>query len=357
MSEKPSLPEGGAKRRRENQESESPSEGGVEIDRREGEDKVPLNVISTADAMSVSSVLVTPQAVLGDGATLDEATAGEASEGPKIPIQHLPLPLPVSLLGSCVGAQAIMVSRLLLYQTAFQQQMAVNVALKSQLERAVQYRQVVDDMLRSQLQEAMSSQVTSAFENPQASASLSGVEGTAMSEQSATAPDEAPISMEQVLPFIMDIETPPTSSTTMATLQHDPSSSVYLDGDITELVLSTLGYSEDTIFTEQDEENERRAMTEEERTAALSDMRAMATHVCCPPRIMVLLLKPAFLALMSKEDRSRKKFHDVPESEILKSLSGYGILKDMLPPEMGGHVELDQTEWIAMRRAMELEEL
>lgn len=87
-------------------------------------------------------------------------------------------------------------------------------------------------------------------------------------------------------------------------------------------------------------------------------VRAMATHIRCPPRIMLLFLKPAFLALMNKEDRSRLKFHDVRPSEIVESLSGYGILKDHLPTEMGGRVELgDQREWIEMRRAIELEEL
>jgi hypothetical protein len=69
------------------------------------------------------------------------------------------------------------------------------------------------------------------------------------------------------------------------------------------------------------------------------------------------ILKPVLYALMDKRARSRSLYHDVPESEILDVLSGYGILKDMLPVEMGGTVQLDQSEWIANRRAVELEEI
>lgn len=71
----------------------------------------------------------------------------------------------------------------------------------------------------------------------------------------------------------------------------------------------------------------------------------------------MLFLKPVMLALMSKEVRSRLQFHDGSEDEVLESLAGYGILKSSLPTEMGGTFVLDQSEWIANRRAAELEEL
>jgi hypothetical protein len=32
-------------------------------------------------------------------------------------------------------------------------------------------------------------------------------------------------------------------------------------------------------------------------------------------------------------------------------------MKDMLPTQMGGTIELSQSEWIANRRAVELEEI
>jgi hypothetical protein len=66
--------------------------------------------------------------------------------------------------------------------------------------------------------------------------------------------------------------------------------------------------------------------------------------------------KPMIYALMDKDTRSRTLFHAVPESQILDVLSGYGILKDMLPTKMGGTVRFDQAEWIANRRAAELQE-
>jgi hypothetical protein len=49
--------------------------------------------------------------------------------------------------------------------------------------------------------------------------------------------------------------------------------------------------------------------------------------------------------------------HDVSENEIVHALSEYGISREMLPTEMGGTVELNPTEWIAQRRAAEMEEI
>jgi len=86
-------------------------------------------------------------------------------------------------------------------------------------------------------------------------------------------------------------------------------------------------------------------------------VKNMCTHIVCTPKIVKSLAKPVVLALLSKEERSRLKFHDVPECDVIETLAGYGILNDMLPTEMGGSVQLDQSEWIANRRAVELEEL
>lgn len=69
------------------------------------------------------------------------------------------------------------------------------------------------------------------------------------------------------------------------------------------------------------------------------------------------MLLRILMALKTKTTRCRTLFHDVPESEILKVLSNYGILPDMLPMEMGGSVVLNQPEWIANRWAVELEEI
>jgi hypothetical protein len=59
--------------------------------------------------------------------------------------------------------------------------------------------------------------------------------------------------------------------------------------------------------------------------------------------------------LVGKHCRSRRLCHG--ESNLLDSLSECGILKEMLPTEMGGTVRLDQADWIATRRAAELKEI
>jgi hypothetical protein len=38
-------------------------------------------------------------------------------------------------------------------------------------------------------------------------------------------------------------------------------------------------------------------------------------------------------------------------------LSGYGIRKEALPTDMGGSITLEQAEWIADCRALELDEI
>ena len=86
-------------------------------------------------------------------------------------------------------------------------------------------------------------------------------------------------------------------------------------------------------------------------------VKRLATHICCPPWIDVKLFKPILFALMDKHTRSRVLHHDVPESQLLDVLSDYGILREVLPTEMGGTLRFDQAEWIASRRAVELGEI
>ena len=86
-------------------------------------------------------------------------------------------------------------------------------------------------------------------------------------------------------------------------------------------------------------------------------VNVVARHICRLPWLMVKIIKPIYNALRDRAARSRTVFHDVPESQILDVLSDYGILKGMLPTMMGGTVRLDQTEWIASRRAAELGEI
>jgi hypothetical protein len=86
-------------------------------------------------------------------------------------------------------------------------------------------------------------------------------------------------------------------------------------------------------------------------------VKVIACHLCCPPWIMVNVIQPLLNAVCDKRLRERKQEHNVHESQILSVLSPYGIMKDMLPTEMGGTIELNQSEWIANRRATELEEI
>jgi hypothetical protein len=86
-------------------------------------------------------------------------------------------------------------------------------------------------------------------------------------------------------------------------------------------------------------------------------VRTIAAHACCPPRVFLRWLFPVINAILDHFMRSRVQVHDVSENDIVDALSEYGISREMLPTEMGGTVELNPTEWIAQRRAAEMEEL
>lgn len=80
-------------------------------------------------------------------------------------------------------------------------------------------------------------------------------------------------------------------------------------------------------------------------------------HVCCSPRFIRRVVFPICFAFQSKETRLRTVWHDAPEEDILLALSEYGIHQDMLPTAFGGTIQLNPPEWIAQRRAEEMEEL
>lgn len=87
-------------------------------------------------------------------------------------------------------------------------------------------------------------------------------------------------------------------------------------------------------------------------------VKIAAFHDCCPPAFMTQIIKPLMFALKDRESRSRTLFHDVPAIDIIDILAKFGIGKDMLPTNMeGGTVELNLRDWIAERRAIELEEI
>lgn len=85
-------------------------------------------------------------------------------------------------------------------------------------------------------------------------------------------------------------------------------------------------------------------------------INVISHHICCSPRFIATMMKPIFFAVTDKRTRSRTLFHDVPENQIIETLWAYGIQENMLPTEMGGSLVLRQSEWIAKRRAIEMEE-
>ena len=85
--------------------------------------------------------------------------------------------------------------------------------------------------------------------------------------------------------------------------------------------------------------------------------KLIASHICCTPSFVLRMVKPILFALTDKKTRTRTSLHGVPDIDILGVLSGYGIIEDMLPTEMGGTIELKPSEWIANRRASEMEEI
>lgn len=82
--------------------------------------------------------------------------------------------------------------------------------------------------------------------------------------------------------------------------------------------------------------------------------RAIPMHSCCPTGFFVKAVKPITFMWMNRIVRARFVIHEVPENELLSSLSPYGITSEMLPMEMGGTLVLNQREWIASRRANEM---
>ena len=86
-------------------------------------------------------------------------------------------------------------------------------------------------------------------------------------------------------------------------------------------------------------------------------VQCIGAHSCRPPSLILQIMKPVIYALMDKRLRTRAVVHNVPTNEILDALSTFGIMKDMLPTEMGGTIYLNQSEWMTARRAVEMEEI
>lgn len=86
-------------------------------------------------------------------------------------------------------------------------------------------------------------------------------------------------------------------------------------------------------------------------------IRFVAAHMCGTQNAVSRIMSPVLKALMDRRGRSRMLLHSVTEKETVEVLSPYGIKRHMIPVHMGGTVCLCQKEWLAGRRAAEMEEL
>lgn len=86
-------------------------------------------------------------------------------------------------------------------------------------------------------------------------------------------------------------------------------------------------------------------------------VKVLAQHLCCLPRPIGKIVKPIIHSFMSKDLRARTFQHDESEDEMIGVLNTYGINAEMIPRQIpGGKLEIDDKEWVANRRAEELEQ-
>lgn len=86
-------------------------------------------------------------------------------------------------------------------------------------------------------------------------------------------------------------------------------------------------------------------------------VKILTTHLCSLTYFVRKIMKPIVFAVMTKDSRARTLVHHDENSNYVEILSQYGITGEMLPMEMGGSVRLDQQQWVAERRTIELEEI
>lgn len=86
-------------------------------------------------------------------------------------------------------------------------------------------------------------------------------------------------------------------------------------------------------------------------------VKILTSHLCSLTYFVRNIMKPIVFAVMTKEARARTLVHHDENSNYVEILSPFGINGDMLPVEMGGTIRLDQQQWVAERRAVELDEI
>lgn len=81
-------------------------------------------------------------------------------------------------------------------------------------------------------------------------------------------------------------------------------------------------------------------------------MRVSAVHVCQPPALTQMIW-PIFKIMLSKRMAKRIRFYFGSSNKVLKNLAECGLMKDVLPSEIGGNVVLDHDDWLEEQRLFE----
>jgi len=79
-------------------------------------------------------------------------------------------------------------------------------------------------------------------------------------------------------------------------------------------------------------------------------VRLSAIHICHPPSFLRLIF-PIMKMLLGERLRKRVRVHGGSEHQVLNLLAGFGLLKEMLPVDIGGNKVLDQEKWLQARNA------
>jgi len=82
-------------------------------------------------------------------------------------------------------------------------------------------------------------------------------------------------------------------------------------------------------------------------------MKPMAIHYILLPQDVHDVLQPFVRAAKGRDLRVRSVIHNIPESQLIDQLAGYGMSVDVLPASIGGKVEFSIDKWIESRRKAE----
>jgi CRAL/TRIO domain len=79
-------------------------------------------------------------------------------------------------------------------------------------------------------------------------------------------------------------------------------------------------------------------------------VRLSAIHICHPPSFLRIIF-PIMKVFLGERLRKRVRVHGGSEHQVLSLLADFGLLKEMLPVEIGGDKVVDQEKWLQSRIA------